>query len=492
MTHPGRVCKGEVPTTDTISRLNDILKLTGGMSGNKVALLNCESGVVSLTADFSSILAHIQEEDILTTFYRNMIASCSIPDLKTTLTRFSMSLLLKILPFLSNNTFPRTAVLTKLSQCFQTIEDIIENSSFKLSIANTAHLRGVISAVICPKISKLLSLPKQRYLISLVLEAYISCISSNNYPNIRLMTSSFYGDVTESRFYHGIILPLQRSSNYVNFCGKEKLFIVVLSCCIPHELESFEGETFTFIDVKSDMENIFVDESIKVMDDLLRRNSVDVVCCQKVVHHRVKEHLKTKGIMVLDRLSVMYAEDVASLCGTHLSPSISQWNVGVVKSVDILELERKKFLHFKPIGESHFGAIILHSLTESVAAELEICMKQSINICNNAFSSHSLTHGASCLFSTLLDRLSSEPSGPVISAVSAALYELCPKENVLVCGDGHTWEVEQSPSEDIFLSDRIRPNSHNKTEGETRRTVFRVPAPLGQGATSDKCCVGGF
>ena len=60
MTHPGRVCKGEVPTTDTISRLNDILKLTGGMSGNKVALLNCESGVVSLTADFSSILAHIQ------------------------------------------------------------------------------------------------------------------------------------------------------------------------------------------------------------------------------------------------------------------------------------------------------------------------------------------------------------------------------------------------------------------------------------------------
>ena len=60
MAYPSRVCKSEVPTTEIISRLNDILKLTAGVSGNKVALLNCESGIVSLTADFSSILAHIQ------------------------------------------------------------------------------------------------------------------------------------------------------------------------------------------------------------------------------------------------------------------------------------------------------------------------------------------------------------------------------------------------------------------------------------------------
>ena len=49
-----------MPTTEIVSRLNNILKLTAGMSGNKVALLNCESGIVSLTADFSSILAHLQ------------------------------------------------------------------------------------------------------------------------------------------------------------------------------------------------------------------------------------------------------------------------------------------------------------------------------------------------------------------------------------------------------------------------------------------------
>ena len=291
-----------------------------------------------------------------------MIASCSIPDLKTTLTGLSISLLLKLLPLLSDNVLPRTTVISKLSQCFQIIEKTIENSSFKLSISNTAHLRSVISAVISPKISKILSLPKRRFLISLVLEAYISCISSSNYPNIRLMTSSFYGDVTESQFHHGIVLPLHRHSDYIDFSGRGKLSIVVFSCCIPHELESYEGENFSLVDMKLDMENIFVEQSINVIEDLLKSNSVDLVCCQKVVHHRMKKYLKTKGIMVLDRLSVKYAEDIASLGGTHLSPSIGQCNVGVVKSVEILELERKKFLHFRPIEESHFGIIVLHSL----------------------------------------------------------------------------------------------------------------------------------
>ena len=296
------------------------------------------------------------------TFYRNMITSSPVPDLKATLAQLSISLLLKLLPLLSENSLTRSGAINKLSRCLQIIEETVEESSFKLSIKNTVHLRSVIGAVISPKLSKVFSYPKQRFLISLVLEAYISCISSNNFPNIRLITSGHCGDVTDSHFYHGIVFPLQRTSDYKDFPGKENLSVVVFSCCIPQELESYEGETFTFVNMNTDLENVLVEESIKLIEDFLQSRTVNVVCCQKVVHHRVKTFLESKGIMVLERLSVMYAEDLATLCRTSLSPSIGHWNIGFVKCVQRLEVGGKKFLHFQPTDTTHFGVIILHSL----------------------------------------------------------------------------------------------------------------------------------
>ncbi|XP_063687514.1 uncharacterized protein LOC134820811 isoform X3 [Bolinopsis microptera] len=85
---------------------------------------------------------------------------------------------------------------------------------------------------------------------------------------------------------------------------------------------------------------------------------------------------------------------------------------------------------------------------------MELCINQSLLSCNNALSAQSLVHGSSCLYSTLLSRLSLESHDSVIRAVSATLSEFCPKESTLVCGNGHVWELEQTPSEDNFISDR--------------------------------------
>ena len=60
MSQRSDVCKSEVPSTETLTLLCHILKLTRGMSGNKVALLNCEDGIVALTAHSKSIISHIQ------------------------------------------------------------------------------------------------------------------------------------------------------------------------------------------------------------------------------------------------------------------------------------------------------------------------------------------------------------------------------------------------------------------------------------------------
>ena len=294
------------------------------------------------------------------TFYRNMVTG-SAPDLGAILTELSISLLLKLLPLLSENKVTRSEVTEKLSRCQLVIEETVRESSLKLSIKNTVHLRSVIGAVLDPKMAKVLSCPKRRFMISLVLEAYISCISSSNYPNIKVMSSGFCGDVTDSRFYNGIILPLQRTNDYVDF-SKSMLSIVVFSCCMPQELESYEGESFTFVNMDLGLEDVLVQESIRLIDEHLQTKMVDVVCCQRVVHHRVRAHLKSRGIMVLDRLSVMYAEDLAILCGTNLSPSLNHWDVGCVKSVKRLECGGKKFLYFEPSHETHYGAIILHSL----------------------------------------------------------------------------------------------------------------------------------
>ena len=58
--------RSELPSTVSVTRLCNVLKLTRG--GNKVALLNCKDGIVSMTADSKSIIAHFHVRDVVASF----------------------------------------------------------------------------------------------------------------------------------------------------------------------------------------------------------------------------------------------------------------------------------------------------------------------------------------------------------------------------------------------------------------------------------------
>ena len=310
-------------------------------------------------------------------FYRNMLRSYSASDLTGTLVFLSSSLLLSLLPLLQTVTpsvtrCDRETVTHTLTEISDIVKRTLEVSQITVSVKSTAHLKSVISAVTWPKLAKFVTFPQNCHIVSVILEGYLSCISSSNYPVIKTVTSN-QGCILSSRFYHGILLPYARNRDFANFVRSTKrtetvsmsgetcrsYSVVIFSCNIPRELESLEGETFTFLDTDKGLEEVLVTETLKILSESLRTQRVDIVCCQKVVHEKVRSFLRSKGVLVLERLSLLYAEDLATLSGCVLSPSVSQWDVGRVKDVKLEKIEKKSFLHFIPENGSHFGVLSL-------------------------------------------------------------------------------------------------------------------------------------
>lgn len=293
------------------------------------------------------------DEDVLLQFYKNMIKSSSLPDLRGTLTKLSVSLLLNL------TSASKCEVIRSLSVIQDVLTSVVVHQSSPMSIKSTSHLKSLISTVCYPKLSSFLTFPKVSYIACLVLEAYISCLSSERFPVIRV-TSSDATDVTKSHFLHGVTFSVRRVSILKSIIDKGAVRVVVFSCNLPQELDHYEGDTFTQINGLKSIEHVFVDETTKILEDHIRAQNVDVLFCQKVVHQKIKKYLRDHGVVVVDRLSVFHAENVAILANIRLLPSISEWETGHVGNVGIFKLKQQWYIHLKPVSDSHLGIIVLN------------------------------------------------------------------------------------------------------------------------------------
>ena len=217
---------------------------------------------------------------------------------------------------------------------------------------------SVISSVVWPKLAKFVTKPRNDSLVSVILEGYLSCVSPDRYPKLNFVSSGAQGDY---EFLQGLLLPVARPRLCNEFIQRTRnrrgLSVAVFSCCVPRELESLEGETVTFTNTADrSMESILIDETVKIIDSHVA--DINIFCSQKVIHHRIRSHLESHGILVLERLSITYAEDVASLAGTTLSPSISEWEIGKLGGLEMKRIGGKKHLHLQPAEGSHLGAVI--------------------------------------------------------------------------------------------------------------------------------------
>eukprot|EP00116_Pleurobrachia_bachei_P004393 sb/3464655/ len=108
------------------------------------------------------------------------------------------------------------------------------------------------------------------------------------------------------------------------------------------------------------MEQKLVAGTIEILNDHLTRDPVDIVFSQKVVHHQIRQFLEEKGVLLLDRLSVFYAEDMATLAKTTLSPSMGVWDVGALEIFGVVKRGDKHFLSVCSSG-THFGTLLLQT-----------------------------------------------------------------------------------------------------------------------------------
>ena len=294
----------------------------------------------------------------LTQFYKNMLQSSQTSQPTV---YFSLTLLRRLIEY-------RTL---KLSSCsISTLKDTITHTltsiSTNFSLKSLSHLRSIVAQKVSAGVSPIISDRDQESLVVLIMEAFLKSTTSQRYSDIEVIPDSSAG-IRTSVFYSGLLVRTYSRQTRLMVKSlhsqSEHLKVVVLKTSVPYELESFEDEVFYFYNSTSvSLQDRYVSTAIEILSEQLNKYPVGVFACQKVVHAQIRSYLEQRGIIVLERVSGNYVEQLCSVSSTEVSPSISQWNVGCIAGMEIVDIQDKHFIHIKPLSDCHIGAVRLCSL----------------------------------------------------------------------------------------------------------------------------------
>ena len=250
------------------------------------------------------------------------------------------------------DTTPRCHIQLYLKDAKQIVIGSVQAMKIKLSLSNLLDLKSLIYSVVKPKLGSLFSPKGIIAFVSLILEAFLSSITSISYPDIKIV--KYLGpSISDSHFYNGLLIPHRKMKE----CSAIK--IALFSCSIPQELEALEGETVHFINHDTTLEKQFVEQTKKSLELFLNKCPIKMICSQKTIHREIISFLQLKGVQCIERLSLIYSKELADLSSTVLLPSLNVFECGGLEKVANVLIGDQSYLQFEPEVDSHYGTIAL-------------------------------------------------------------------------------------------------------------------------------------
>ena len=297
----------------------ELLQTSRGPGGKLKLLHNNVGGHVSMTSSSNRLLSLLSIKQPL-----NKLLSVAIQSHVQCYSDAGlfMGIIASQLVVISHSNVVKANILSKIhnflsKQCFTYLESNHCQCKFVLEMGELQVLRNIGHSFLKSKPGCILSECKRNFLTDLIVELFLHTfknkINKNIYSRFGVVNYlSFYGmDPLNSAIHKGILIETLRL-NHVNLIHTD-----LKAVCYASSL-SGDNELFDNIDCETRNSSTVCDAIIQEMlkkCQILCRNEVKLVLCQKVIHPKIKYFLKNRNILVFDRLGLKHIMTFKEMTG---------------------------------------------------------------------------------------------------------------------------------------------------------------------------------
>ena len=287
--------------------------------------------------------------------------------------------------------------IEELSEC-------IERSAVRLDVSKMRELLSLVRTVIRPKAkaSGLLTTEIETLSVKIV-EAWLRTLPDQPDTGLGEMVVKVLetGGSEDIMTVQGLLYPHQPTYDDFIEDMRGPIRVVVYDTMLDtHQTEDWEDKRLEY-----DLE---AEASWGPVDVLSRVSSLGVrlVACQKVVSWPTRRALEEAGIQVMERLGTAGRARLVLLSGARpvssMNHQVREEDIGTLDTLNNVTVGSRNYLHLNT-GTSNLVSLLLGSLGEQQAEELEAVIKRSVESLNDLVTQPqpSVLPGGGCLESCL-------------------------------------------------------------------------------------------
>lgn len=189
----------------------------------------------------------------------------------------------------------------------------------KLDFNSSQNLIKLACSIICSKAACVLTEPEVLHISRLSVQAFLLTVPCNSPGKVRLgktVTVSVEGlSVLSSAVFPGLLvdMPDVLCLNKVENPLSNPLRMVLFSASLAGDLSEL-GDGIIEVHPGVDTDSQILDQLLDLGEQVVK-DEVKLFVCQKVIHPVLQQHLRSHGIIVIERLGITLMETLAQLTG---------------------------------------------------------------------------------------------------------------------------------------------------------------------------------
>ncbi|XP_034754971.1 McKusick-Kaufman/Bardet-Biedl syndromes putative chaperonin isoform X1 [Etheostoma cragini] len=273
----------------------------------------------------------------------------------------------------------------------------------KLDFCSSQSLITLARSIVSSKPACVLTEQEALHISKLAVQAFLLTVPCNS-PGVvslgKIVTVSVEGhSVLNSAVFPGLLLDMPDVFflNKVENLHSNPTCMVLFSASLAGDLSDLGGiiEVHPGVDTDSQI----LDQLLKLGNQVVK-DEVKLFVCQKVIHPVLQHHLRSHGIIVIERLGITLMEPLAQLTGAQpvatMHTTIPAKAYGRVGDLSIKQFGSKTMLHLQPPGDSAICTMILCHRNETMLSELKVVCHKTEHVLRLTLREPSALLGGGC------------------------------------------------------------------------------------------------
>lgn len=268
----------------------------------------------------------------------------------------------------------------------------------ELDFKSTNNLQTLIQSVLRSKIGCRLFESDVNHLSRLMLQAFLAVYGNEASGQLVYMTQQGL-PVAESCVYEGMLFESALSARAWLKAGPQtEISVVIFTMSLSGEAPGSQAAEY---EIQCDVLEHLLAEYTAKLEELIKMG-VGLLCCQKVVHPRLKAYLRTQNVLTLDRIGIVRIQTLHRLAGGSLLGSMESIRPTDIGRLDIDMVTRQDKLYHHLKSEKNVVTLLLgHSMEETLEELKRTCMHCE-QILHMSLEDNRVLAGGGCWQSQLL------------------------------------------------------------------------------------------